>query len=147
MRNHARLSDKEPGAGIQELGGVVGFVVATRLGVSRFVWLRGWDVRDPCMGLMSVTAGAHRSHLTHKSHPFLKARFRITHRHTCPCASLDVPLTPLSTSWHDWRCKSAPSAGDEQSCNPVSEPIVDYWIDSRPGPGYSPSSGVIKKYK
>ena len=43
--------------------------------------------------------------------------------------------------------QNRPNAGDEPSWNPVSEPIVDYWIDSGLGPGYSPLSGVIKKYK
>ena len=29
------------------------------------------------------------------------------------------------------------NASDEQICSPVYEAIRDYWIDSRPGPGYS----------
>jgi|GEM_PF-4729941 hypothetical protein len=34
--------------------------------------------------------------------------------------------------------QTAPNAIGEPGGNPVSEPIVYYWIDSRLGPGYSP---------
>jgi hypothetical protein len=50
-----------------------------------------------------------------------------------PNAKRQTPNTP----WHDWRCKTVSNASDERRCNPVSEPFVDYWIDSRLGPGYS----------
>ena len=43
--------------------------------------------------------------------------------------------------------QTVPNASGEPSIKPVSEPIIDYWIDSGLGPGYSPLSGVIKKYK
>ncbi len=40
-------------------------------------------------------------------------------------------------SWHDCRCKSDPNASEEPGGEPLYEPIVDYCIDSRLGPGYS----------
>jgi hypothetical protein len=65
-----------------------------------------------------------------------KARNGITTTFTLGNLSGHSGASPYLFSWHDWRCKTAPNASGEARCNPVSEPIVDYWIDSRLGPGY-----------
>jgi hypothetical protein len=59
-----------------------------------------------------------------------------------PIQRLDPLYTFLRIGWHDWRYKADFNASDEQrrsrAHEPVYEPIRDYWIDSRLGPGYSP---------
>jgi hypothetical protein len=40
-------------------------------------------------------------------------------------------------SWHDCRYINEPNASEEPGGDPLYEPIVDYCIDSRLGPGYS----------
>jgi hypothetical protein len=40
-------------------------------------------------------------------------------------------------SWHDCGCMSDANASEDPGDDPLYEPIVDYCIDSRLGPGYS----------
>jgi hypothetical protein len=77
-----------------------------------------------------------RFHVSHKSHPFM------VWRSSSPAMRLSSVAEPqlleLLFILARLALQNRPNAGDEPSWNPVSEPIVDYWIDSGLGPGYSP---------
>jgi len=66
---------------------------------------------------------------------------KIQESHSAPRCAIAGLLTPgfwlLLQPWHDWRYRNDFNASEENGCSPVYEPIVDYWIDSEPGPGYS----------